>query len=128
MFNKVILCGNLGADVESRTTPNGFAVASLSLATSKTIKGEKKTQWHRVSVWGEKQVEWCANLMKGDKVLLEGELIYSNYEQNGVKKTSSEIHTWGYPQRINKNKKEKSNALTFKEKSKEMIYGEDIPF
>ena len=37
-LNKVILLGNLGADPEVRSTPNGSRVATLSLATSRQDK------------------------------------------------------------------------------------------
>ncbi len=45
-INKVILVGNLGADPEMRTLPNGDAVANIRLATTESWKdkatGEKK--------------------------------------------------------------------------------------
>ncbi len=53
-INKVILVGNLGADPETRYTPNGSAVTNIRLATTDSWRdrqsGEKqeKTEWHRV--------------------------------------------------------------------------------
>ena len=38
--NKVILVGNLGKDPEVRYTPNGKAVANLTLATSESWKDQ----------------------------------------------------------------------------------------
>ena len=54
--NKVILVGNLGADPESRTLPNGNAVANLSLATSESWKDQQgqmqeRTEWHRLTMY-----------------------------------------------------------------------------
>ena len=52
--NKVILIGNLGKDPEVRYSPNGGAMANITLATSESWKdkntGEQvdKTEWHRV--------------------------------------------------------------------------------
>ena len=52
--NKVILIGNLGRDPEVRYSPNGGAIANITLATSESWKdkstGEQvdKTEWHRV--------------------------------------------------------------------------------
>ena len=52
--NKVILVGNVGADVETRYMPNGDAVANVRLATTESWKdkgtGEKRevTEWHRL--------------------------------------------------------------------------------
>ncbi len=79
MYQRLVLVGNLGRDPEMRYTPNGTAVTSLSVATSRkytTADGQQKeeTVWFRVSVWG-KQAEPCNQyLSKGSKVLVEGTL------------------------------------------------------
>ena len=74
-MNKVILCGNLGKDVEVI----GNAL-KLSVATTSNIKKgdawEKKTEWHNVVI--TKRSEWLEeNLTKGAKVLIDGKLTYS---------------------------------------------------
>jgi len=80
MYHKIIIVGHLGRDPEMRYTPNGQAVTSFSVATSRSYlnaSGERvdETIWFRVSVWG-KQAETCNNfLRKGRKVLVEGTLI-----------------------------------------------------
>ncbi len=80
MYQRLVLVGNLGRDPEMRYTPNGTAVTSLSVATSRkytTADGQQKeeTAWFRVSVWG-KQAEPCNQyLSKGSKVLVEGTLV-----------------------------------------------------
>lgn len=80
MYQRLVLVGNLGRDPEMRYTPNGTAVTSLSVATSRrytTADGQQKeeTVWFRVSVWG-KQAEPCNQyLAKGSKVLVEGTLV-----------------------------------------------------
>jgi single-strand DNA-binding protein len=80
MYQRLVLVGNLGRDPEMRYTPNGTAVTSLSVATSRrysTADGQQKeeTVWFRVSVWG-KQAEPCNQyLSKGAKVLVEGTLV-----------------------------------------------------
>lgn len=90
-LNKVTLIGNLGADPEIRTTPNGSKVAQFSLATSRqwnSTSGEKqeKTEWHKCVAWNagsrgtgladivEKYVK------KGDKLYVEGRIEYRQYE------------------------------------------------
>lgn len=79
-INKVILIGNLGKDPEVRYTPNGVAVATLTLATSESWKDKQtgenvdKTEWHRVVMFnrlGEIAGEY---LKKGSKVYIEGRL------------------------------------------------------
>ena len=74
MHQSVTLVGYLGKDPEQRFTPQGTAVASFSVATSRKYKGESETTWWRVSVWGN-QAEACATyLHKGDPVLVVGRL------------------------------------------------------
>lgn len=78
--NKVILVGNLGRDPEIRYTPNGVAVANITIATSEAWKdkatgeNQERTEWHRVVLFarlGEIAGEY---LKKGSKVYLEGRL------------------------------------------------------
>ena len=79
MYQKLIIAGNLGKDPEMRYAPNGDAVTSFSVATSRKYtdkSGQKveETIWFRVSVWG-KQAEVCNQyLKKGRGVLVEGRL------------------------------------------------------
>lgn len=94
--NKVILIGNLGRDPEMKYTNSGTPVCRLSLATTrawtnKNGERQEETEWHRVTVWG-KQAEHCNNyLAKGRSCYVEGRLKTSSYEQDGVKKWSTEI-------------------------------------
>jgi single-strand DNA-binding protein len=79
MYQQIIVVGYLGRDPEMRFTPNGKAVTSFSVATSRSYTntaGAKvdETTWFRVSVWGG-QAEPCATyLKKGSPVLVVGRL------------------------------------------------------
>lgn len=79
-INKVILVGNLGRDPEVRYSPNGSAVANVTLATSESWKdknsGEKveKTEWHRVVFFGRLAEIAGEYLKKGSQVYVEGRL------------------------------------------------------
>ena len=74
MYQKLIIIGNLGKDPEMRYTPDGKAITTLSVATSRKVNGADETTWFRVSVWGN-QAETCNQyLHKGSKVLVEGAL------------------------------------------------------
>lgn len=96
--NKVILIGNLGGDPEVRFTPNGSAVASLSVATSEswtdknTGQRQDRTEWHRVVVFG-KLAEICQQyLRKGSKVYLEGKLQTRKWQdQQGQDRYTTEV-------------------------------------
>lgn len=79
-INKVILIGNLGKDPEVRYTPNGLAVANITLATTETWKdkqtgtNQERTEWHRI-VFYQRLAEIAGEyLRKGSKIYVEGRL------------------------------------------------------
>jgi single-strand DNA-binding protein len=78
--NKVILVGNLGKDPEVRYSPNGSAVANVTIATSESWKdktsGEKqeRTEWHRIVFFGRLAEIAGEYLKKGAQIYVEGRL------------------------------------------------------
>lgn len=97
MVNKVILVGNLGKDPQTRSTPNGQEVATLTVATSEKFKGkdgelQERTEWHTVVVWG-KQAESCGKyLSKGRQVYVEGRLATRKWtDKDGNEKYTTEV-------------------------------------
>ena len=95
--NKVILVGRLGRDPETRYTGGGQAVANFSLATDETYKDrngerQKRTEWHKIVVWG-KQAEIAQQyLKKGSLVFIEGRIQSREWQdKEGQKRTSFEI-------------------------------------
>jgi single-strand DNA-binding protein len=97
--NKVILIGNLGADPEVRTFPNGGKVCNLSLATSEqwrdkqTGERRERTEWHRVAIYSEPLVGVAERfLKKGSKVYVEGQLETRKWQdQSGQDRYTTEI-------------------------------------
>ena len=95
--NKVILVGNLGADPESRTLPNGNAVANLSLATSESWKDQQgqmqeRTEWHRLTMYRRLAEIAAQYLKKGSQIYVEGKLQTRKWQdQNGQDKYTTEI-------------------------------------
>ena len=96
-INKVILVGNLGQDPEVKYMPSGGAVTNLSIATTDTWKdkssGEKRenTEWHRVVFFNRLAEIAGEYLRKGSQVYIEGNLRTRSWEDNGIKKYSTEI-------------------------------------
>ena len=94
--NKVILIGNLGADPELKYTPSSRPLCNLRIATTDVYKdkaGQKqeKTEWHRVTVWGD-QAENCNKyLAKGRSVYVEGRLQTRSYDKDGQKHYATDI-------------------------------------
>lgn len=101
-LNRAQLIGNLGADPEVRSTPNGGRVATLSLATSRRWKSQsgeqqEKTEWHRVVLWNNRgsnladiAERYCK---KGDKVYVEGSVEYRTWQdREGQTRYTTEIN------------------------------------
>lgn len=84
-MNRVILMGRLGNDPESKTFENGTKVVNFSLATSKKYKNKEgdhveETQWHRINVFGSRADVIEQYFKKGNKILIEGEIVYRENE------------------------------------------------
>ncbi|WOG27442.1 single-stranded DNA-binding protein [Endozoicomonas sp. 8E] len=101
--NKVILIGNLGNDPDVRFTPNGSAVANLSVATSESWKDrntgqpQEKTEWHRVVIFGKLAEIAQQFLRKGSKVYIEGKLQTRKWQdQSGQDKYTTEVVVDGF--------------------------------
>jgi len=96
-INKVILIGNIGADPECRYTPNGTAVANVSLATSDSWKDKQtgqqreRTEWHRVVFFGRIAEVVTEYARKGSKLYIEGRLQTREWEKDGEKRYSTEV-------------------------------------
>ena len=94
--NKVILIGNLGADPELKYTPSQRPLCNLRIATTEVYKDkagvrQEKTEWHRVTVWGD-QAENCNKyLAKGRSVYVEGRLQTRSYDKDGQKHYATDI-------------------------------------
>jgi single-strand DNA-binding protein len=94
--NKVILVGNLGADPELKYTPSSRPLCNLRIATTEVYKDksgqrQEKTEWHRVTVWGD-QAENCNKyLSKGRSVYIEGRLQTRSYDKEGQKHYATDV-------------------------------------
>ncbi|MGY6649346.1 single-stranded DNA-binding protein [Wenyingzhuangia sp. IMCC45574] len=97
-LNKVMLIGHLGDNVKTHYFDDGSCVGRFPVATNETYTnkstGEKitTTEWHNIVV-RNKLAEICEQyLSKGDKVYCEGKIKTREWEQEGVKKYTVEIH------------------------------------
>lgn len=96
-LNRATLLGNLGADPELRMTQGGQSVLKLRLATSekyvdKDRNRQERTEWHSVVVWGKRAEALSKILAKGSRILVEGRIQTSTYEdRDGHKRYRTEI-------------------------------------
>jgi single-strand DNA-binding protein len=90
-LNKVMIIGRLGRDPEMRYTPNGRAVTTFSVATSRTwttSDGERheETEWFNVVAWGNLAEVCNQHLAKGRQVYMEGRLQTRSWEDSEGKR------------------------------------------
>ncbi|MCQ8105163.1 single-stranded DNA-binding protein [Methylomonas sp. SURF-2] len=98
MLNKVMLIGRLGADPEVRYMPNGDAITTIRLATSRRWKdrntGERKedTEWHRVVFFSGLAKIAGEYLKKGSQCYVEGRIRTQKWQgQDGQDRYTTEI-------------------------------------
>jgi single-strand DNA-binding protein len=96
-ISKTILVGNVGRDPEVQTTASGMRVANLSIATSRNVQTrdgqwEERTDWHRCVAWDKLAAIAEEYVRKGDRIYIEGRIVYDSYEKNGVTIPTAEIH------------------------------------
>ncbi|MGG6229789.1 single-strand binding protein [Tenacibaculum gallaicum] len=97
-INKVILIGHLGDEVKMHYFEGGNSIGRFPLATNETYTnrqtGERITnvEWHNIVV-RNKLAEICEKyLTKGDRVYCEGRIKTRQYEVDGQKRYTTEIH------------------------------------
>ena len=97
-MNLVKLGGHLGIDPEIRYLPKGDMVVNASLATSNDYKNrdsgewiKKPASWHNLVAFG-KVAEELAGFAKGNKIQVEGKIMYEEWtDKSGNKRTATKI-------------------------------------
>ncbi len=97
--NKAILVGRLGRDPETRYTSGGQAVANFTLATDETYKDragerQKRTEWHRIVLWGKLAEITQQYLKKGMLVYIEGRIQTRQWEDKRTGKKRALLRSW----------------------------------
>lgn len=92
MKNKVFLIGNVGRDPEIKYLSNGDGVANFSLATTMKVKGEEKTEWHKIVAFGKVVDVIEKYVTKGSRLCVEGRLQTDDWEdKNGAKHYTTKV-------------------------------------
>ena len=97
MINKVTLIGNLGKDPEIRHFEGGSKVTQFSLATNENYQDrnnewQTRTEWHRVTCWGNMAERAEKQLKKGGLAYVEGKISSRKWQdKDGIERTTVEI-------------------------------------
>lgn len=111
---EIIATGNLAADAELRTTPDGRSVLNFRIADSKSRKNDQggwdtlAENWFNVAIWGELAEFYAQKLTKGTRVKITGEFYQREYDKKdgSGKGVSLDVTAWGVniiPKRDNNN-------------------------
>jgi len=94
MLNRVVLIGRLTRDPELKYIPSGAPVVHFTLAVDRTFtnkQGEREADFIPVVVW-QKAAENCAKYLgKGSLVAVDGRIQVRSYEQDGQRRTFTEV-------------------------------------
>tara|TARA_B100001059_G_C17570894_1_gene444897 strand:- start:227 stop:664 length:438 start_codon:yes stop_codon:yes gene_type:complete len=97
-INKVILIGHLGDQVKMNYFEGGNSLGRFPIATNESYTNKQTgervttTEWHNIVV-RNRLAETCEKyLSKGDKVYCEGKIKTRQWEQDGQKRYTTEIH------------------------------------
>ena len=93
MANRIFISGNVARDIELRMTAGkGTPVATTSIAVNDGYGENKKTYFVNIVVWGKQAEFFANNVLKGQKVWVNGKLVIRDYEaKDGTKKYITEV-------------------------------------
>lgn len=84
--------GNLGQDAEQRSTQDGTAITSFSVAVRSGFGEREATTWARCSMFGRRGEAVAPYLTKGQQVAISGELTAREWQdKEGLTRTSIEV-------------------------------------
>ena len=92
-MNRVTISGNVAKDIELRMTAGkGTPVATTSIAVNDGYGENKKTYFIPIVVWGKQGESFANNVVKGQKVWVNGKLVINEYEaKDGTKRSKPEV-------------------------------------
>ena len=132
VMNKIILSGNITKDIETRTTTNNTEISNGTIAVSRTFKnanGEYDSDFINFKIF--KPNDYHKSIKKGTRILIEGELRQSIYEdKNKEKRVSYEVIVNRLESFTKKEKNEFEDAHSKTEYKQEEIVldDKDLPF
>jgi single-strand DNA-binding protein len=73
-MNSTSVSGRLGGDAELKNTNNGKPVLNFNLAETLGFGDQKRTQWFRCAMFGERATKLQQYLKKGTAITVTGEM------------------------------------------------------
>ena len=132
-MNNVVLLGRLTRDAELRYTPSGKPVCQFTMAVQRNYKnkdGNYDADFINIVMWGKNGERLSKSVMKGQRVLINGQLQIRSYtNKEGNKRWITEVIANKFDYIENKNKEDGDFEKAFGEnKTVPINYDEEIPF
>ena len=90
---QITLIGHAGKDPEVRYLPNGDAVASVSLATTRKRKDTEVTSWWKIEGFGKTAEAMQRFITKGQAFGVTGEPVIEEWtDKEGQKRTTAKVY------------------------------------
>lgn len=95
--NQVQLIGHVGGTPEIKELENGSVFVKFSIATNESYKNSQdlwvnKTEWHKITAWGNTAKRIFQLVDKGTELALQGKLATRSWvDLEGVKRYATEI-------------------------------------
>ena len=91
-FNKVILVGNLTADVELKQSTSGVSVCSFNIAVNRKLAKNNECDFITIVAWRQTAEFICRYFKKGNPILVCGSLQTRSWKDNkGNNRTAVEV-------------------------------------
>jgi single-strand DNA-binding protein len=133
-INKITIAGHIGG-IDNHYSSSGTHICNLSIAETYSIRGEKKTQWHKCTAFGNVADTISENYEKGDWICLEGQIREEQWtDKSGMERRVWKVIAWKVAtmlEVLGEEEARKYEAMKESKKKgeKEPAYDdEDIPF
>lgn len=91
-YNRVILAGNLTRDPEMRYTQSGIEVCNFGIAVNRVRSKNDEVDFFDVTAWRGLAETIAQYKSKGDPIMIEGRLQFSQYEdKDGNKRNKVDV-------------------------------------
>ena len=96
-INRVIITGNLTRDAELRAAQSGTSILHIGVAVNDRWRNPQTDQWEDrpnyidCVMFGNRAQNVSQYLSKGQRVMIDGKLRYSQWERDGQKRSKIEV-------------------------------------
>ena len=133
-MNSAFLTGNIGRDAEVKTLTT-TTLLSFSMAFQSGFGDNKKSVWVQCNIFGKRaeNANLLAELKKGVKVAVHGELGQDEWEKDGQKNTMLTLNVDGWPEIFNRQPAPAQQAIPERQPAPSTTsalddFDDDIPF